>query len=143
MRLAVRERPIPADDLVVSAAPHLTTTNDESEAVEYLTVREAAATLGVAESTLRRTIKLASEGQSATYAECEYRGRTFTATRSAGRQPWRVVFLAEGMKDVSRAAVARVDARIADLRVAMLPVMQERALEHVPERPWWKFWAKP
>jgi transposase-like protein len=127
---------------MVSAAPQLTPSDPESVAAAYLTVREAAAMLGVAESTLRRTIKQASVGQSATYAECEYRGRALTVTRSAERQPWRVVFLDESMTDVSRAAVARVDARIADLRVAMLPVVQEPALEHTSERPWWKFWAR-
>jgi transposase-like protein len=109
-----------------------------------LSVREAATELGVAESTLRRVIKQATaDGGSPTHAECEYRGRFFRATRKADRQPWQVVFDNEEplIDDVSHAAVARVDGRIAELRVAMLPVSQEPALEHTPERRWWKFWG--
>ncbi len=94
---------------------------------------------------MRRVIKHASaESGSPTYAECVYRDRAFRATRGADRQPWQVVFDVEEplIDDVSHAAVARVDGRIAELRVAMLPVSQEPALEHTPDRRWWKFWGR-
>jgi predicted transcriptional regulator len=136
----------------VSAAPQLFPSDPDSDAGTiiaaggtHLTVREAASLLGIAESTLRRTIKQSAEARgSDTFATCEYRGQVFTATRKAARQPWKVVFreATDEQGDVSRAAIARVDGRIAQLRVAMLPVAQEPALEHIPGRPWWKFWAK-
>ena len=141
-----------SDDHGVSAAPQLFPNEPESGADPnatamdgQMTVREAAGVLGVAESTLRRTIKQAADKCGSTiYAAGSYRGRGFTAMRDGDRLPWQVVFdkNASVADDVSHEAVARVDGRIAELRVAMLPVAQEPALEHVAERRWWKFWGK-
>jgi hypothetical protein len=101
-----------------------------------LSVVEAAAAIGVAESTLRRHLKLAAEAQgSETDLRCEFRGRRFSAMRKGPRTPWRIVL--ESPSAGIEAGMLRYD----DLRVAMLPLAGDRALEHTPERPWWKFWV--
>jgi hypothetical protein len=101
-----------------------------------LSLREAATALGVAESTLRRQLKNASAAQSSeTQLTCDYRGRQFVATRKAVRTPWQIQFAGDTPPPVAPLGYD-------ELRVAMLPMAQERALEHTPERPWWKLWVR-
>lgn len=126
----------------MSAAPTLPArqpdSTDETRIIAFpgteLSVAEAASVLGVAESTLRRHLKRGSEEQgSETQVEGDYRGRPFVATRNGPRTPWKVKFTP---------AVQDPSSHYDDLKVAMLPISQERALEHTPQRPWWKFWSR-
>jgi hypothetical protein len=134
----------PADDRGMSAQPSLPATSgapSEPRIVAFpgtaLSVVEAAAAIGVAESTLRRHLKLAAEAQaSETDLRCEFRGRVFSAIRKAPRTPWRIVL------EPRPAGVDAATLRYEELRVAMLPLADDRALEHTPDRPWWKFWAR-
>ena len=131
-----------ADDQGVSAAPSLPQPSSPAEPriIAFpgttLSVAEAATALGIAESTLRRHLKGAAANQaSETQVNCDYRGRLFIATRKATRTPWQIQFAGEPPPPAPELGYS-------DLRVAMLPIAQERALEHTPERRWWKFWAR-
>ena len=122
----------------MSAAPSLTPSEpDQPRIIAFpgtsLSVAEAAAALGVAESTLRRQLKQAAALQgSETQVVCEYRSRELMATRKGPRTPWQVQF----------AGAPPAEIRYEELKVAMLPMAQERALEHTAERPWWQFWVR-
>jgi hypothetical protein len=125
----------------VSAAPSLTPQEPEQPRIiafpgTSLSVAEAATALGVAESTLRRQLKQAATDQSSeAQVVCEYRNRELMATRKGPRTPWRIQFAGEP-------PAAPAEIRYEELKLAMLPIAQERALEHKPERPWWKFWMR-
>jgi hypothetical protein len=128
----------------MSAQPSLTATTEtpsEPRIVAFpgtaLSLAEAAAAIGVAESTLRRHLKVAAEVQgNETSLRCEFRGRSFSAMRKAPRTPWRIVL------ESPAAGIEAATLRYEELRVAMLPLAGDRALDHTPERPWWKFWAR-